>query len=443
MNAVRTIDVTKAKKKKKTASFFGVLLAFVILYNIVPITAQLVSDYLSTYLYMALVVLVFAIVLLSGGMENLLKFLLLLLPFILYEALTFAFKTDTTVMWGYQVLLELLPVLIGFYLLKKNPTSIPFLQKVVFYLLVITALTSFWGLLRYPLAARALASLDTSSPMLRVYNYSNIGGYNFIYTLVLLYPILILAHKQKKIGRLPTLLGMVAIFVLVILSEYTTALLFVVFSSLFLIFKRTLKKWHILLIGLVSVLSFFLFASLISRLFLWLGNVIQSEVLSERLIALAGGRASLEVSEDKRLFFYGASLEAFLKSPLYGSIFQGYSGGGHSFLLDALANAGLLGGAVVFFIYRSIYRNFFLPYHNQSTFGYAFWAFVQAILLSLVNTGAWFWVLCCFIPIFLAWIYPPVEAPLEQPNPESTKGQQKSGNMPLPNSRPSLPRRRI
>ncbi|MBO4433508.1 MAG: hypothetical protein J5852_08255 [Clostridia bacterium] len=139
---------------------------------------------------------------------------------------------------------------------------------------------------------------------------------------------------------------------------------------------------------------------------MWLADIISSDSVSGRLTALAGGVEGLENFEDNRLELYTMSLSAFFKSPLFGQLFSTTSyAGGHSFILDSLASYGILGGTTLFFIYRSIYKFFFKPFYNEAGFGFVLWSFVQAIILSFVNTGMWINVLALFIPIILYLFY--------------------------------------
>ena len=429
------IDAVKRPKKAKV-SLFGILIAFIIIYTVTPIVPQIVSDYLSTYAYMLLVLLVFAVLFLSGGMENLLSYLLFLLPLILLEALSFSRSADT-LLWGYQVLLALLPMLLGYYLVKKKPTFTPFLQKALLLVLLITLLTTCIGLIRYPLASRTLATIESSdSAVLRLYNYNNIGGYDFVYYIVLLYPVLILAHKQKKVGRFVMILGAVAAVTLSLLSEYTTAFLLVLLSSVFLLFRRNLTIKRILLYSFLGLLLFTLLGSLFSRFLVWLSNTVQSEEMAYRLYDLSKGWGGLENSEDARLPLYLKSLSSFLEAPLFGSLLSRTKGvGGHSFFLDSLVHYGLFGGAILFLIYRKIYRTFFLPYQKQPTFGYVFWIFLQTLILSLINPGMWLWVLCFFVPLFLTAIYGTDEAPLANPA-EQPEVQPETATQTLPQRTP-------
>lgn len=126
----------------------------------------------------------------------------------------------------------------------------------------------------------------------------------------------------------------------------------------------------------------------------------------ERLNSLAGGQAGLEQSESNRIFLYERSIRTFFDNPLFGTMLKGGGGvGGHSFILDTIGVYGIFGIALLFFMYRKIYRLFFEPFKNEDGYGYVLWLFLQSILLSCINTGLWLPVLTLFTPVILYKIY--------------------------------------
>ena len=103
---------------------------------------------------------------------------------------------------------------------------------------------------------------------------------------------------------------------------------------------------------------------------------------------------------------YRMSWETFFRNPLFGNMFERYrTDGGHSFIMDNFAQFGILGAVLMAFMYKNIYQRFFLPFREKPGYGYIVWTFIQALLLSLVNTGMWLEVLCLFAPLLFYWIY--------------------------------------
>ena len=384
----------------------NLIICYILLYSIMPIVARLTSIILTTYFYMAIVVMLVVLILVLDRPENLNLYGSFLLPFVLYGLFTFFTTKQTFIMWGYQTLLFWLPVILGYYFTQDLSRILGSYTKIILLALVVTMITTIVGCIQNPNAARTLATVSSSEDSSYEYDMMNIGGYNFVYYMILLYPVIILAYKSHKIKIIPTVTITVIILLTVVYSEYTTALLLFILSSALFFFRRNLSLRGIVIISIFSVLLLFVFTSVIVDFLHWLRNAIGSEVIATRLDALAGGTIGLEQSEDKRLELYLTSIERFMNHPLFGtSIYSIISDGGHSFILDSLARYGILGGAILFFMYKKIYMRFFIPFKDKPGFGYVVWTFIQAIILSLVNTGMFLEVLCLFCPILFYWIY--------------------------------------
>ena len=384
----------------------NLIISYVLLYTIMPIVARLTSSYLTTYFYMIVVVALIILILVIDRPENLNLYGTFLLPFVVYGLLTVFLTNEDIIMWGYQVVLLWLPVILGYYFTQDLSRILSFYPKVIVFALIVTMITTIIGCIRNPNAARELASVNSADEISSAYDMMNIGGYSFVYYVVLLYPVLILMYKSKRIRLLPTILITIVILFTVVYSEYTTALLLFVFSSVLYFTKRELSVRGIIFISVLAVLFALFFSGVIAGFLHWLADIIGSEAIADRLNALAGGKVGLEASEDKRLELYLMSLNTFFAHPVFG-MFINKSGveGAHSFILDNLAKYGLLGGFCMFYMYKRVFTRFFLPFKDRPGFGYIVWTFIQAIILSLVNTGIWLEVLCLFCPILFYWIH--------------------------------------
>lgn len=397
------------KKKSLKLNLIELLLIVVAAYSIAPFVSRFISSYLTTYFYMLLVVLLVVLVLFTRGNYSLNECFNLLFPFLCWKALTFFVKTDSIVLWGYSAMLDILPLMVGYYLMEftfEDENKAVFFTKLLFVLFVITAFTTLIGCMQYPGAARYLATVeDASEAKVVLYDWRNIGGYSFVYMLVLLHPLLIFAYKRRRIKLWMALLGSLAVILVAIYSEYTTAFLFSLFTCLLYFFKRNFNTKQLIVFALLMIVAGIAFFNLFSKLLLWLAEVVDSRTISERLQVLATGENKINGTEYSRMELYQMSLKTFFQSPLFGSLTSGGRNGGHSFILDFMAQFGLVGIIVLFFMYRTIYKRFFVPYKNVEGYGYVLWLFVQTIILSTVNTGMWLSVLAFFIPVFLKTIY--------------------------------------
>ena len=384
----------------------NLIIVYILLYSIMPIVARLTSRYLTTYFYMAVVVALVFLILFLDRPDNLGNYGMFLLPFVIYGALSWFYNQNSIALWGYQLLLLWLPVILGYYFTQDQSRILGSYAKIIILAIIVTMITTIIGCIQNPGAARILATVNSGDVESYTYDMQNIGGYNFIYIMILLYPVLILSYKTRRIGVLPTIAITAMILMTVIYSEYTTALLLFLITSILFFTKRNLSSRGIVLITVFAIIFILLFSNIITGILNWLSDVLGSDTLGMRLKSLAGGAAGLEQSEDQRLKLYRMSWETFFRNPLFGNMFERYrTDGGHSFIMDNFAQFGILGAVLMAFMYKNIYQRFFLPFREKPGYGYIVWTFIQALLLSLVNTGMWLEVLCLFAPLLFYWIY--------------------------------------
>ena len=403
----------------------NLIISYTILYSIVPIVGRLTSNYLTTYFYMALVVFLVVLIIALDRPENLNEYFTFLLPVIVYSVFQLYTSRQDIVNWGYGVLLLLLPVILGYYFTQDKTRILASYRKLIVIAMIVTMITTIIGCIQNPNASRIMASLDSGAADASTYDMKNIGGYSFVYFAILLYPVLILAYKNKRIKLIPTLLIAALILATAVYSEYTTALLLFVATSLLFFMKRDLSVKGIVFVSVFAILFLLIFSNVIVSFLNWLGEIVGSEEIASRLSALSGGVEGLEASEDQRIALYRFSLNRFFENPLFGTIFNSNkSNGGHSFILDTLASFGIIGAALMFIMYRNIFTRFFLPFKDKPGYGYVVWTFIQTLILSLVNTGMWLDVLCLFAPIMFYWIYGIENALSKEDNKEESSGSE-------------------
>ncbi len=397
----------KVKQFLKKLNFKSFVLIFLLFFGIMPIIPQAVSTYLTTYSYMALVVAVVLFTIVACRIANVRDFILFSLPFILYQLIVLLFNhSDDVLLAGYQVLLFLMPAFIGYYLVT-HPFFSELYSSVIVIAYLVTGITTVIGCMKYPDAARILASTETSQdPIAVMYSWMNIGGYGFVYSMVLLYPFVVLAFKMKRLRLIPMILITVVMFVTVISAEYTYAFMLMMITALMLILPRDISIKRFILLMLVFTLAVFLFRTTVAAIISAIGDYLGNSAMTDKINVIFLGKESVEGFDDDRGALYMLSIESFLKNPLFGSLPSGNAlTGGHSFILDNLARFGLVGGGLMVFMYRGIWRVFFRPLKGQPGYCLVFWAFVQPILLSSINTGMWLENLCLYPPILLCFIY--------------------------------------
>ena len=404
----------KIKEKIKKINIKLIVGIYIIVFTISPFVQQATSKFPTTYFYMAVVVVTVIYIFVTCRLRYIREFILMLAPFVLFQSLEMATSHATNVLLlGYQVLLFMLPVCLGFYIMKNSDMhkqgDIKVFSVVIVITFLVTAITTIIGCINNPNAARILATTATSQDSTAVsFNWQNIGGFTFVYSCTLLYPLVVLGFKQKKIPLVFVIVFTVLEFALAINTEYTISLMLIMFSSLMFLLPRDLSPKKFIIISIVAIVLIVVFSSIIAVFMDYVGQLIGKEMMGEKMMAVFSGKEAMDSMEDRRMDRYSLSLETFLNNPMLGCFLSGKIDGklgGHSFILDVLGKYGLLGAAILFFSYRSIYKTFYKPFKERMGFGFVIWLFAQPIILSFLNTGMWLDNLCLFSPILLIMIF--------------------------------------
>ena len=288
-------------------------------------------------------------------------------------------------------LLELsIYLMMGQYLIEdNNKKTISFVIVFILAFYIITSITTNIGCQIYPLASRDLASgVHGDSDLSGVYKSMNIGGFDFIYSVVLVVPLLIGTIKIKKkivywIIAVPSLL---LIGLAVISSQYTTALLIYLLGIASIFLKK--RNGSVLAPFFYSLLLMIVIVPLLSVL----TTMIQGDILSERIndifSFLTGERSNLNEIDgmDDRMIKWSTSIDTILAYPLIGSwLAKGGSAGGHSFFLDSIAIYGIVGVVLLYAMYKNIYMLFIHKYKSYSCYNYLLYVLVLSILIAFLN----------------------------------------------------------
>lgn len=326
--------------------------------SVVPIV-----DYYSPWMITMIPVALVLLITLQKN-SNVLPTITFLILFAILGSLHYLFLYRSNTFAGYLInfIIAFLPCLVAYQVRSTydRPRFFKnYLQTFVIFT-GITSITTIIGLNRYPMASRELASgsaiFDTDH-----YRAENIGGYEYIYALVILIPLLVyLIHSTEKLWRFINVAILIVNILCVYESQYTTALILTAVVFLLLL---ALKNRVAFGISVAVLLAFWLFGGLelLSRMFLFFSEKIGQEYVADRLLQLSqlfgGGKVSTETSTE-RLEHYQNQLSLFFKNPLTGHNLFGYNSeniSGHSFVLDWLGGTGVLGFGIVTLILRTLY----------------------------------------------------------------------------------------
>ncbi|MEN6316041.1 MAG: hypothetical protein ABFD25_17535 [Clostridiaceae bacterium] len=378
------------------------LLSYYSLSTIMPAVAQ----YISAYLYMLTVVLLYAVIILKNynTLNTYVMFLLPMLFLMLLQLLDIYYNRKGSIpLFMYSKLLYYIPMLLMFYMLYNNKRSlIKIIVVVALLAYIITALTTYLGLLKYPDAARILATIENSKDISAVkFGSLNIGGFETIYSIVILFPLIICLFKNRKIPLIIFIVITALILLCIIQSQYATAFILFVSSTVLIFAGKELKGNKVWYLIVITALLLFIFKSQVAFLLTYLANNVQSSTLRERFLFLANSLKGIENESDvgNRIDLYMMSINSFLKYPLSGAyLFSRSSTGGHSFILDTLGQFGMIGGAALFTFFRQIYIKLYLPFKEKQYFGYMIWSFILYIVLSILNPTGFLIVLGLLVP---------------------------------------------
>lgn len=294
--------------------------------------------------------------------------------------------------------------LVSLYLIQN--TSMQSKRNVLLLVLIgyaVTCVTTYLGCLSYPGAARQMATgMSEEGDLFNMYRQLNIGGFAFVYTLVLLLPIVLYVIRgRQKFWILFILFGIAAVMA-IIEMEYTTALLLMLINFLLFFLPRYFnasdlksKLWIFVVAG---ILVWLVLPSILDAIIPY----VSSETMSSRLLDLSASlKGDVVQSQDgdmeSRSELYMVSIKGFLSSPIWGTFTKA---GGHSFLLDTMSKYGLIGLGLLIVMYKRAYTLFIKPYKSQPYFGYVLFAFIMTLVLAVLNPKDNLLVLTFLIPLF-------------------------------------------
>lgn len=268
--------------------------------------------------------------------------------------------------------------------------------------LTITGITTYIGCNLYPGAARDLASLyhENDQERIGLYNNLNIGGFEFVYTLVMICPMFVYCIRIKQ-WRYLSICALVGGFLVITKTEYTTALLCFILSIMCFFIPRQNGARFVLGAFLGGVVAFPLLNVLLGDILLWLSEMIDSNIVSTRLQDVAsilkGGFASgRDMDVEQRQDLYMIDFEAFLKSPLFGN---GSVKGGHSFCLGYLSKYGFIGLILMVVVFKSLFKFSIRKYRFRNIYPYILYCFILQLVIAILNPMVIYFVFTFVIPL--------------------------------------------
>ena len=395
------IDCVNEKSTRRSASkiFLIILIVFYLLQKM-----PIVSYYMNTYISMVLLVSMLILSLLADRTCHSRVPILLIVTFFYagFYIIDLAIDNVPLLNMIWSMFLAIMPIFVGVIIVyNKMEYLVKFIVPLTLVTYAVTALTTYVGLLENPEASRLMAADPTAYHQ---YFPHNIGGFDFVYSFVLLHPLMICVLRRRNFWYFAVLISVIG-GLCIVASEYTTATLLFLISCMAYFFPSKATKSQSRLRG-----YFIIFVSVIVLLFLpaifdWMAGLELFSESAEKLRDVANvlrGQESEAIATQNRLLVYEQSWTTFLKHPLFGAkaLSLGTSGG-HSFFLDILAEWGLFGFTLVATLYYYLHKLQRYICGDSSVSLYAMLFFLLVLIICALNPHAWLFELGFAAPMFL------------------------------------------
>lgn len=384
----------------KSSNGVDILLFIFIVYSGLPV----LSVYLPTFVNVLVTICVYVYVVLKLNNRFLSAFSCFLPLFaidILYCIGSFIISEDNLLRDIYGILRAMLwPILA--LIIAQNNNKILARNALLLTLFVysITAITTIYGCSLYSGASRLITDTYQDESYRNFLKSFNIGDYQFIYILALSTPVLLYFLRYRHLGPLLTLPIIALSFYTIYTAEFTTALMFSVFSLILIFVPKSHSVKSFLIISSIALVIILFSSTFFIDLLQSISGIIDSEVMSTRISemseSLRGERLGDEADLAVRIDVWQSSWDAFMKNPLWGTYGKG---GGHSLILDTIGDFGFLGILALIISFRSLYKLYVRPYARNDIYIYVSFMFLLTIAFSLFNTGVKFFVFSFIVPL--------------------------------------------
>ena len=364
-------------------SLYDLLVVLYFAHNLLPAFGY----YMPSLIYLGL----FAVLMLMSISLNK-KDLNALIPILLVSALEcldciVGVKQTSIAITLYGELQSLLFMMIVFkYAYHNRKMEMQRLFNLIIGMYVITAVTTIIGWIANPEASRLLA-LGTGTEMYSIYTAQNLGGFDFVYEMVLLAPLFIGMTKKNIINKITGIVLIVLSGVVAVNSQYSTAILLYLLTLIVLLCVDVTPR-KLVIIGVFGVIGVFVMSSVLSALFFALAKSIDSGIVAERINyvaeVLAGNQGAESLAVEARLATYEKPLTAFLETFGFGK-WSGAGSAGHSFVFDNLGSYGYVGFFAIICFLKGIYNISMRPYKGMDCYGYMLWSYLLAIFMMVLN----------------------------------------------------------
>lgn len=391
--------------QKKKHGTFEALVAIRIIVAFVPVVNYLVPNIVTFLTF----ILLYGIVLSN---RNGLSHAADLAPIFLFDMMNLVFLAYygfDYVLWEqiYAITRPLLWATIAWFIMSYGDVKLAkHILLVILVCYVLTGITTIAGCFVFPNAARLMANgMSEEQEMLAQFQIYNIGGFSFVYSVTLLIPLLIHFYKDGHCSRWLLALFLGLIFSLVIVTEYTIALIGALFATIPLFFKRNVETRKILITILLGAGLLFSFKPFFADLINWFSTLFDSEQIATRLqeisMALSDNLTNDDTDLEDRMSRWETSWKLFVNNFFIGSP---EPNGGHSFIFDNMAKYGIVGIIAMMIVGNSIYKHYYASFKNSNVYTYLVIIGITQLIYAFLNPKLYIEVFVLIVPLY-TYIY--------------------------------------
>lgn len=386
-------------RKRKSQTILGCLLAYYVFFNM-PAVRYYVSTYVSMLLLLLLFIGVWGYSFRYKGTTGVF-FLVSLLYLVLIIADELV-EDEQLLISIWNVFLKYMPLVLGCLLIRNRMDQLIRMAVVLTILTyIVTCITTYFGLLSYPMASRDLASAQEE--VAEFYSKMNVGGFEFIYSLVIVHPLFVYALRKRR-KTLGAILVTIGLTICIIASQYTLALVTFVLSMVAYVFPvQTSHKGRVNIWVKIAiiVLGAFLIAP---ELLTVLAKEEAFKAYADKLLdvkRMLQGKDPEMSNTSLRLNLYRTSLETFFRYPVFGGEVMGDAVyGGHSFFLDTMAQWGMAGITIVIALIVTLEKWYHEMFARSTGYYYIQLSLVLALILACINPVFFTHEIGFVVPIF-------------------------------------------
>lgn len=272
---------------------------------------------------------------------------------------------------------------------------------------LITTISTITGNMLFPHASRMMATGMADNPdLLNQYYRYNIGGFDFIYSVALLIPIMVYIIKNYRMYRFPLLLLVFTSVYSIYISEYTTALLISLLGMSCFFMSSSITKHHLKLYFIAIAIFALFFYTVIPVMLNAIADMLGSDDISVRLHDISDMILGKDLDTDSdiatRQNIYMAAFMGFLENPIVGIQ---ENRGGHSFVLGVMCYWGLFGLFMFFYMFRNMRSLFFKCFANTPIYGHICIFYVLYLIVLALNPRVYLIVPMFCIPIVAYYFF--------------------------------------